>query len=293
MTKDEALRMALEALENNKQTHYYCEDTWYSCPQHEDGCANESVGDECTCGADKANAEIDQAITAIKEALANHIPDATKMVAQPEQELTNLERHERNVQRLFGTPQPKEPEQERNFCPRCGKRLGSNDWDVHNPQPKVEQTHNLAATVFVYQLKETGQIKCEYLDKAKDFEEDNAWEHLATLEPRMWIEYNYAKVSQPKVEQEPVAWRAPNWGHSADDYVYRDFDDPVIGADGKPSPNNEPLYTAPQPAQKPLKDEQIEKIWGIHKDDDEHFDITYERDITRAIEAAHGIKENT
>jgi hypothetical protein len=40
---------------------------------------------------------------------------------------------------------------------------------------------------------------------------------------------------------------------------------------------------------KPLTDEQIEKIWGIHKDDDEHFDITYERDITRAIESAHGI----
>lgn len=39
--------------------------------------------------------------TAIKETLA-----------QPEQELTNLERHERNVQQLFGTPQPKEPEQE-------------------------------------------------------------------------------------------------------------------------------------------------------------------------------------
>jgi hypothetical protein len=52
---------------------------------------------------------------------------------------------------------------------------------------------------------------------------------------------------QPKQEQgEPVAWRAPNWGHSADDYVYRDFDDPVIGADGNPSPNNEPLYTTPQ-----------------------------------------------
>jgi hypothetical protein len=70
MTKDEALKLALEALENNKQMHYYCEDTWYSCPQHEDGCANDSVGDECNCGADKANAEIDKVITAIKEALA-------------------------------------------------------------------------------------------------------------------------------------------------------------------------------------------------------------------------------
>ena len=44
-----------------------------------------------------------------KKALANHIEDNLTMVAQPEKELTNLERHERNVQRLFGTPQPKEP----------------------------------------------------------------------------------------------------------------------------------------------------------------------------------------
>ena len=75
MTQQEAMKLALEALENNRQTHHYCEDTWYSCPKHEDGCANESEGDECNCGADKANAEIDKAITAIKEALA-----------QPEQE---------------------------------------------------------------------------------------------------------------------------------------------------------------------------------------------------------------
>jgi len=26
-------------------------------------------------------------------------------------------------------------EQERNFCPRCGKRLGSNDWDLHTCTP--------------------------------------------------------------------------------------------------------------------------------------------------------------
>ena len=75
MDKDKALRMALEALENNRQTHNYCEDTWYSCPKHEEGCANESEGDECNCGADEANAEIDNAITATKE-----------LLAQPEQE---------------------------------------------------------------------------------------------------------------------------------------------------------------------------------------------------------------
>ena len=66
----EALKVALEVLENSKLTHYYCEDIWYSCPKHEEGCANEAEGDECTCGADKANAEIEKALAAIREALA-------------------------------------------------------------------------------------------------------------------------------------------------------------------------------------------------------------------------------
>jgi hypothetical protein len=68
--KDEALKLALEALENNRRRHHYCEDVWYSCPKHEEGCANEGEGDKCNCGADEANQEIDTAITAIKQALA-------------------------------------------------------------------------------------------------------------------------------------------------------------------------------------------------------------------------------
>jgi hypothetical protein len=27
---------------------------------------------------------------------------------------------------------------DRNFCPRCGKRLGTNDWDVHTCTPPAE-----------------------------------------------------------------------------------------------------------------------------------------------------------
>lgn len=74
----EILKLTLEVLENNRQAHHYCEDTWYSCPKHEDGCANDAEGDECNCGADKANAEIDAAITAIKEFLAQPEPVAWK-----------------------------------------------------------------------------------------------------------------------------------------------------------------------------------------------------------------------
>jgi hypothetical protein len=65
----EAMKLALEALENNKQNHYYCEDPWYSCPKHEEGCANEAEGDECNCGADEINAQFDKAITALRQAI--------------------------------------------------------------------------------------------------------------------------------------------------------------------------------------------------------------------------------
>lgn len=58
--------------------------------------------------------------------------------------------------------------------------------------------HNLDATVFVYRLRETGQIRCEYIDKARDLEDDPAWEHMATLEPRMWIEHHWMEVERNK-----------------------------------------------------------------------------------------------
>ena len=64
-----------------------------------------------------------------------------------------------------------------------------------------------------------------------------------------------------------MAWRAPNWGHSDDEWVYRDFDDPVLIADGKPSPNNEPLYTNPLKRQwVGLTDEEIKEIVGPYGD---------------------------
>ena len=65
-----ALKLAEEALQRSKRNHYCCEDTWYSCPKAEDGCANDAEGDDCNCGADVLNAENDKALAAIREALA-------------------------------------------------------------------------------------------------------------------------------------------------------------------------------------------------------------------------------
>ena len=91
MTKEqatrEALELALDALEEFGEHYDWCHQfPTYAFPENYP---------PCNCG-------YDEAITAIKEALQSN--------EQVEQELTNLERHERNVQQLFGTPQPKEPE---------------------------------------------------------------------------------------------------------------------------------------------------------------------------------------
>jgi hypothetical protein len=72
------------------------------------------------------------------------------------------------------------------------------------------------------------------------------------------------------------------------------FDDAFLAKSGL-SPDTK-LYTTPYVAtqrqqRKPLTDEHIKKVWGIHDDDDDPTNIVYERDITRAIEAAHGIGE--
>ena len=47
-----------------RRKHYYCEDSWYSCPKAEGGCANDAEGGECNCGADKHNAKVDALLAA-------------------------------------------------------------------------------------------------------------------------------------------------------------------------------------------------------------------------------------
>ena len=99
-------------------------------------------------------------------------------------------------------------------------------------------------------LAQPDQYAKGYAD-AMNWKVQNHLEHLPTAQP----------------EQEPVAWRAPNWGHGDDEWVYRDFDDPVLIADGKPSPNNEPLYTNPLKRQwVGLTDEEIKEIVGPYGD---------------------------
>jgi len=68
------------------------------------------------------------------------------------------------------------------------------------------------------------------------------------------------------------------------------FDDAFLAKSGL-DPKT-PLYTTPQPAQKPLTDEQILRL--LSRIDECAVRLPRGlREFARAIEAAHGIKENT
>lgn len=56
------------ALRGLRKKHYECEDCWYSCPKSEEGCCD-TRQQECTCGADKQNAQIDSALAAYDKAM--------------------------------------------------------------------------------------------------------------------------------------------------------------------------------------------------------------------------------
>lgn len=67
----EAAGKAEEALKEARRLHYYCEDTWYSCPLADEGCADDrQPRDVCNCGASEVNARIDAALLALASARA-------------------------------------------------------------------------------------------------------------------------------------------------------------------------------------------------------------------------------
>jgi hypothetical protein len=82
-----------------------------------------------------------------------------------------------------------------------------------------------------------------------------------------------AEAEKHEVSQEPVAWMRN--------------DGTLRFADGKMFAVGQPFYTHPQPKREPLTDEQIAAL--------KHNGKRYisSQEFARAIEAAHGIKENT
>jgi hypothetical protein len=56
------LAEVLSFLEGSKRKHYYCDDCWYTCPKHPEGCCNSEEPDRCNCGADEYNGQVDELV---------------------------------------------------------------------------------------------------------------------------------------------------------------------------------------------------------------------------------------
>ncbi len=64
---ESAVRELVKVLSESKRGHFYCEDSWYSCPQAVDGCSDRSKGRECNCGASEWNSGIQNLLTHYKK----------------------------------------------------------------------------------------------------------------------------------------------------------------------------------------------------------------------------------
>lgn len=51
---DAAKEGLAEAVALLRTKHYECQDSWYSCPKSDEGCADDGAGTECNCGAQEA-----------------------------------------------------------------------------------------------------------------------------------------------------------------------------------------------------------------------------------------------
>ena len=135
-------------------------------------------------------------------------------------------------------------------------------------------------------ILETLKLARQALEQtATDLHHDNFETEEAAL-----VAIDFAIEELEKQEQgEPVAW--VNLDDLYDLEAGEDGDVPyVVRGNEQPKnmPKSIPLYTTPQPAQWPLTDEQIANI-VIEMNGNEPPALFW-KDLTRAIEAAHGIK---
>ena len=79
-------------------------------------------------------------------------------------------------------------------------------------------THNLEVTVFVYRHRETREIRALYIDDARAMTGRADYEHIATLEPRTWIETHYddAEKEREACAQACVASDLIDWPTSVE-----------------------------------------------------------------------------
>lgn len=67
MSKNYLLKLIKQLKDLSIKTHYYCEDSWYSCPKHPEGSSDNEQPDKCSCGADNHNKKVNTLYNIIME----------------------------------------------------------------------------------------------------------------------------------------------------------------------------------------------------------------------------------
>ena len=168
--------------------------------------------------------------------------------------------------------------QEKNFCQRCGKQLGKNDWDIHTctpPQPKELEQKPVAVM----------ELYTDGWDLVKGIDTD--WLETLPFGTRL---FSHPPVTTAQPEQEPASGLTPK-GYFIKGWDARGVLEGLKGSVVTDAAMRQYMTEIPdttQPQRKPLTDEQIDEAIQQHVDPV----ATYKKlhDFARAIEAAHGIK---
>lgn len=196
-------------------------------------------------------------------------------------------------------------EEERNYCPRCGKRLGKSDWDVHtctppqeNPAPCARHCEANAFQIVIKNLK-AQLAQPEQEEKLPPVEIGVDVTDIGTTvvafyrRPNAVMEMFYSQfhpLAQP--EQEPVAIkRMKEWI----EYLKRKSDhgqhmkipsEMSAGTCWELAIELEQFINTTPPQRKPLTDEDVERFYAEYVVEQQNIVA-----FARAIEAAHNIKE--
>ena len=212
-----------------------------------------------------------------------------------------LRKAEKNLRAALAEPTTEdssavETVQERNFCPRCGKRTN----DIHTCTPPHEErfcdTHctwadhapgcvraepvqePVSVTDLQQALVETNLIDPDAIDDPEGYDDGST---VAQIDALHGMLFKPQRPAEPV--QEPVAWRFQSalggWAYGSQPPLGSKY--PVY-----------PLYTAP-PQRKPLTEEEIEKayreIWRDLPSDFDHTSAGWIEMGIRYAERAHGI----
>ena len=178
-----------------------------------------------------------------------------------------------------------EPVQELQWC-ECGDGYPPSEFDANGDCPNCQRTEPV-------QGLPDGWVPLR-IEWEPGYPEDVAFGPQRMMDRlKKWLDKHFANLQRTEPEQEPVAW-AISYDGKTPYSLWSEGDGPFLDLEVKRqggSARKMGLYTHP-PQRKPLTDEEIVSIeLRLRKYvDGDRYDLSL-NDFARAVEAAHGIKQ--